>query len=34
MTLDKEPVPQSLEEEPYSNGIAAQSTYFFIEQVL
>ena len=30
MTLDKEPVPQSLEEEPYSNGIAAQSTYFFV----
>lgn len=34
MILDKEPLPQSLEEEPYSNGIATQSIYFFTEQVL
>lgn len=29
MTLDKEPLPWSLEEEPYNNGIATQSIYFF-----
>lgn len=32
MTLDKEPVPKSLEEEPYSNGIASQSIHFLLSK--
>ena len=32
VTLDKEPVPKSLEEKPYSNGIATQSIHFLLSK--